>query len=449
MNEDVNTHWLYPFYNKMNETKSVACSPYMNMFSSNLTLSCHFTFFKLENGLIDLLIDTNVLGKKKNKHESCTIGENNLSKVLSDKYNICSLFFKTNADVTNIRKELSHDTNMDILANTIFIKNTWRYLSGYVSTSVLYDYCIDFFNKKLNINPIFKGINIDYLDFSKYKFKADLYKSTILAEQPVLYFKNCKVIHKSCVIYVHYDSNNIIADYVLTGLKVLFYIGYDIYFFTATDQLKNIDINILPFKVNFIKNQSYGTDYKCLLLGLNRIKSMGITYEWVMFMNCSLLFPINGITNFINTIKETRKNCDFWGHWESPEVSFHLVGVPVEFKWNTISTLTMFLTNNLPTCKTKFDFINNVETKILVRLHKDGFKHNSVINMNDINVNLLCPTHHPDNIVKYINKPKTFAIKWKYVIQFLDQYKVSGFFNDLSKYLWYGNYGHPSGISIE
>lgn len=69
MEENINTHWLCPFYDKMKATNSVACSPYINNFERPI-LSCHFVFIKITKNIMHLLceriVDGNfVLSKKK------------------------------------------------------------------------------------------------------------------------------------------------------------------------------------------------------------------------------------------------------------------------------------------------------------------------------------------------------------------------------------------------
>ena len=42
-------------------------------------------------------------------------------------------------------------------------------------------------------------------------------------------------------------------------------------------------------------------------------------YEWVLFLNDSILFPIHGIEEMYKIIKEKRKKSDFWGLYLSKE----------------------------------------------------------------------------------------------------------------------------------
>jgi len=466
MDEDNNSHWLYPFYNKMVKTNSVACSPYINNFENAPTLSCHFTFFKTSENLFWLLFTGNVnggvvLSKKLTKLDCIKIGEEGLSKVLiSNGYNVCSLFYESNDELFTpdyVRREFKHTTNTTILNKTIFIKNIWRVrcevnnIYVYPSEPVLYKECMNFFNEKLKIKNLFEDIETCELDFKTLSFennhlmyKEDYFNNYGFAEENIIFPKKQNLICNSCVIYAHYDSENKLSDYVIKGLKTLTFLGYDILFYTASASLNNIDLSLLPFETFFVTNEGAGTDYKIFLSGLKTMKNRNLNYEWVMFMNDSLLFPINGINNFIKTITKMRENCDFWGHWESNEVSWHLIGAPLEFKYNDISNhIISFLETTIPQCNQFLDYVFIVETKICSHLRNLGFKFNVVIRENELKhiQNKLCPSHNPYIISQWINNPKSFAIKWKYCISYLNSNFVSGYFNDLTKYLWYGPKG--------
>uniref|UniRef100_A0A6C0KW97 Uncharacterized protein n=1 Tax=viral metagenome TaxID=1070528 RepID=A0A6C0KW97_9ZZZZ len=467
MDEDINNHWLYPFYEKMKLTSSIACSPYINLFEPQFLktdipikiLSCYFTLIKISKNIMDLLMRTRlnnmytVLGHKKTKLDAINYGEYGLSEILlMNKYNLCSLF-DDGTPASLERKEFIHPTNITRLIKTIFIKNIWRISQPpyYVSLPVLYSYCKNFIKKKLLYKNIFHDFEIEYnykllnLD-NFFENKTQYYKLYGYAEENILFPVKGTIITNSCVIYAHYDENNIIANYVLEGLKTLIFLGYDILFYTASEKIINIDLSILPFDVNFIKNEGAGTDWKIFLKGLQKIKNENINYDWIMIMNDSLLFPINGINNFINTITNMRSSCDFWGHWESNEINWHLIGVPIEFKSIMLNCVLKFIEENIEKCTFYMDYITILETKLAEFLKTSGYKHNSVIKDTDLisNDNLICKTFHPYVISQWINNPKSFSIKWKYCISYLNNKFVSGYFNFLSKYLHYGPNGFIS-----
>ncbi len=474
MDEDQNNHWLFPFYNKLVSTNSVACSPYINNFERPV-LSCHFVFIKITEYIMHLLCECVVEGnfvfsKKKDKMDAIKSGEFGLSIILIDnKYNICCLFYDTLNDLNNpdyVRREFVHETNSFRLNKTIFIKNVWRLPIFhpehppicYASPPVLYDYCKNFIYTKLKMKDVFEDVrpaNIDYnllpitncVEFGTYanwKNKKQFYDSHGHAEEYIIFPKKGSLINKSYVIYAHYDSTNNMSDYVVNGLKALYFLGYDILFYTASSCIKNIDLSILPFEVHFVPNEGPGTDYKILSKGLKKMREQNIDCEWVMFMNDSLLFPINGINNFVHTITNMRETCDFWGHWDSNDIKWHIIGVPLEFKYKIMREhIINFLDSRLPKCKEFLDFINIVETELCKFLNECGFKHNIVIKESEFKnaEGLSCPSHNPYIISQWINNPSAFAIKWKYCVSYLNSNNVSEYFNFLAKYIYYGPKG--------
>jgi len=454
------THWLYPFYEKMQVKKAVASSPYCNVVDS-YALSCHFSFIKITNDIMKLLMCTPIGGSpavltaKRNKTEAIDTGEFGLSQVLLNSgYNICCLFYN---DIRNecdkIRREFKHETNDTILKNTIFIKNVWRENNGkiYASKPVLYNFCKTFINEKLKYKNIFDDLLVEY-NYNKLNNeytnaridinKEDYYKNYGFAEEDVIFPKKGDFTH-SCVIYAHYDDKNIIANYVIEGLKTLIYLGYDVLFYTASKEIINYDLSILPFHVNFIENSGPGTDWKIFLNGLKKIKTENLNYEWIMIMNDSLLFPINGIQNLTDTINDMRYNSDFWSHWQSNEHSRHLIGVPIEFKIKLVDCALEFIQVNIVNCKNREDNISLLETKFSQNFLNNGYRCKSVFEESEYIMPqpLYCPSHNPYILNQWVNNPKAFAIKWKYSISYLNNESVSAYFNYLTKYLHYG----PSG----
>jgi hypothetical protein len=470
MDEDINNHWLLPFYNKMIETDSVACSPYINNLPSTteipgMHLSCHFTLLKINKNIINILTNTKfvtpnklykntVIGYKKDKLDAIFTGEYGLSSKLQlFNYKVCCLYYENNIPIqySDMDREEFYHINNDKLKKTIFIKNIWRYsydsYDNYTSIPVLYDYCTDYMFQKLNIKNIFYKSNLNY-ELLKIKNDNDLWTSKENyynlyghAEENIIFPMN-KINNKSCVIYAHYDTNNIIADYVISSIKALISVGYDIIFYTASQKINNINLDILPFKIIFFENQGVGTDWKIWLHGLSNLKNSS-AYDWILLLNDSILMPINGIENFKNTIDTMRINSDFWGHWDSIELRYHIIGALMEFKYNLIEEIIIFISNTLKSCKQDFDYIDKMETSLTQYLINKGYTYNVVIKHdNIISTNIYpCPSHNPYLINQWINNKSSFAIKWKYCISYLNKDVVSSEFNYLTRFLYYGPYG--------
>lgn len=486
--ENPNEHWLFPFYNKMVKDHAVLCSPCMSFLDkSNLSgpgprVVPIFSLLRCTKSLMELLMntqitlgdklstnsnnllfqDTNtVFGKKKNKTDATLSGEYGLSRILlKNKYKITSLLYDFNCNNpinwtvnNNIEPDRFLSFNGDnIPLTTIFIKNIWRELKSYVSLPVLYHECKSYYYKKLKMKALFEDFNLNPnydlqkiidVDHAKHYWhsKQEYYDKFGYAEENILFTKPMKNF-RGCLIYAHYDVNNIVRDYVIQTINVFRYLGYDILFYTASDKLENI--SILPCRVFHTKNTGAGTDWRIWLMGCYYLKKNKLIYDYIFMLNDSIILPINGINNFENTIIKMRESSDFWGHWESNEIEWHIIGTPIEFKYKLIDKVIEFIDTNITKCKEKIDFVFILEVKFAKYLINSGYKHNTVIKINDLdNFHKLarCPVFQPFNLNKWINNPDTFAIKWKYSISYLNYNIVSPECNYLTKFLYYGKYG--------
>jgi hypothetical protein len=499
--ENQNDHWLNPFYQKMVKDNAVICSPCMSFLPithpsgpgpkvvpiftlirctksiihllTNVKISCtdklstdtHYMnhFLSLYNS------DTNtVFGKKKDKTDAALTGEYGLSRILiNNGYRVTSLLYnhfdchdpnkwKINGFKEPDRYKSFNGKNVPL--NTIFIKNIWRSNDTYVSLPVLYNECLDFVYSKLNMKNIFKSTNnilynYELLNYNStgvglhnspnWNSKKDFYYKYGIAEECVLFnlpFKN----YNGCLIYAHYDSENIVKDYVIQTIKTFRYFGYDILFYTASKKMNNI--NTLPCNVIYVNNQGPGTDWKIWLHGCISLLKNNKKYSHVFLLNDSIILPINGIENFGKTILNMRETSDFWGHWESNEIEWHLVGTPIEFKFSMINDVINFINNSINSIKSsnnnnKLDYVFKVEVKFSKYLVDLGYKWNAVIKNDILDNSLDCPVFNPLNIQKWINNPMSFAIKWKYMISYLNKEIVSPELNYLTRFLYYGKYG--------
>jgi hypothetical protein len=167
--------------------------------------------------------------------------------------------------------------------------------------------------------------------------------------------------------------------------------------------------------------------------GLKKDKTK--TYNWVMLLNDSVLLGINGIENMKQTIINMRNSSDVWAHWDSFEINYHYVGTPMEIKNIVIDKYIHFLESTLPTCLIKMDYINNIEIKIINYLRLNGYKTNCVIK-STIN----SYPFYPLIFKQWINKPETFAFKWKYDISYLKDKDIkSSYFKYILRYLLTGD----------
>ena len=469
-----NCHWLDPFFNKLEEENSVICCPCSNILpQSDLggpgrRVSPIFSLIKISEKILDLLISENissysngtsgswyntVLGNKMNKVDAVLTGEYGLSRILLDNNLKISSLVEGKTDKTRI-DFFSLDNSE--LKKSIFLKNVWRWEHSYASQPVLYNFCIDFMNNKLNYINEFKNYE-DLFDYKKLDRKNGkiLYNDMFSVKKgPTTFWRNNREFYdkfgraeehflfpkikknNSVVIYAHYDKDNIIKDYVLNSLKILMLLEYDIMFYTASEKITNISQIKMPFKINYFKNQFAGTDWLIWRHGLTLAKN----YENILLINDSLILGINGIENMRNSIKKMRsQNFDLWGHWSSSDISYHYVGTPVELKGTSIDLLLDFMNRVLPKCKKRMDYVKKLETKLVLffqsRKLKTGviLEEKKILSSSEV-TNLYFV--NPYSLNNWINNKNAFAIKWKYMLPFLLYKNIQHpFFNYLLRYL--------------
>ena len=476
---NINDHWLVPFYNKMVKDDSVICSPCVSFLRhlDGPTVVPIMSLIKCSESIIYLLTkvkiyvnphNNTVLGKKNDKVDAVRTGEYGLSLALiNGGYRVTSLLYDDFDCHDPVNWGINGFTEPDrymsfngrhVPLSTIFIKNVWRWDNGYVCLPVLYNECMSFVFNKLDMKDVFNDCKDDtnynysviklepgiHGMIQDWKSNQEYYKKYGVAEERIM-FHNFKPYFDSYLIYAHYDAENMIKDYVIQTIKTFIYLGYNILFYTASSKIENIDQ--VPFKINFVKNEYAGTDWKIWLHGCQTLINKNVKISYIFLLNDSILLPIHGIENFKNTIQKMRNTCDFWGHWDSNEVEWHIIGTPIEFKYIMIHDVIHFIQDKIKICDSisdKYNYIHHMEVKFATHLKNKGYKHNVVINVNTIDKTLTCPAFNPANIGKWINNPDSFAIKWKYMISYLNQNKVSSELNYLTRYLYYGKYGYIS-----
>jgi hypothetical protein len=299
-----------------------------------------------------------------------------------------------------------------------------------------YDDNIKFINKKLGYNLLLPNITECHNLINKNK------------------------TNKSCVIYCHYDNDNIIKDYVIQNLIILAILGYDIIFYTSSSEITNYDEHKLPFEINYYPNQNCGggTDWYMWLDGSKKIKNQENKYDWIMFVNDSCILGINGTDNMKKSIDMMRNlDIDMWGHWDSSEIEYHYQSCFYEFKSYILDKFIEFAEKNLIQSTTKCEIVMNCETKFITYLHNNNIKTDIVIKEKDnkFKVSLsqnyyrdiiICGSQNPLNMPRWINDEKTFIIKWKYNLHYLNKKNISNEFRELLRFIHIGEYNNYKNI---
>uniref|UniRef100_A0A6C0AFL1 Rhamnan synthesis protein F n=1 Tax=viral metagenome TaxID=1070528 RepID=A0A6C0AFL1_9ZZZZ len=484
-----NTHWLFPYYQKIINEKSVVCGniihnlPETDLGGPGLCISCYNFLLKSTDEILGILknqkicnvnekslVDfekkyNTVFGKKIDKTDAILTGEFGLSRILlKNGYTLsCLLYepvdyqkgiFKTTNTLYSDRYKCHFEENLPV-TEMIFYKNIWRWENTRASLPVEYDKCKEFIFQKSNFNEdIFNDIDFDILDCNSsgittpmpeynWSSKKKFYEIHGYAEE-IIFFPKKLENNIAVVIYHHYDPDNIIKDYILQGIKCLIVSGYDIIFCTSSEKINNVD---LPFNIIFMDNYGAGTDFICYYdIIKNNINLFKKKYKYLLFTNDSVAFPINGNEKFIEVVKTQRNISDFWGHWNSPEIQLHLIGTLIEFKINLIDDVLKFLEIKIGDYKinkkSKDYYIKEVEVKFLQFLLDKNYKYSCVIDYQNHNFKGHITPFYPHNIYKWINDKNCFAIKWKYMGNYLDLDSLKNpNLNYLLRYLHFGSKG--------
>jgi hypothetical protein len=272
------------------------------------------------------------------------------------------------------------------------------------------------------------------------KFDEQFLKIKLNYENAIIDISNYKECfnkeNKKCLIYAHFDKDNLIKNYVIESLIIFSQIGYDIVFYTTSTSINNYDESFLPFKIKYVSPyfKSGGDDWFMWLKGCKILKEQNRQYDWIMLANDSMLFGINGIENMRKSISNIEsRDIDFWGHWDSNEISYHIMSSLYEFKYELLDHFIKFTETNLFACKSKHEVVLKCETKLTIYLQSLGFKTSSIINKDsylfqppeifryNINNVINCPSHNPLNVSSWINNEFSFGIKWKYILYYLKE----------------------------
>ena len=475
-------HWLDPFFYKLHTENSVICTPCINFLREDDAggpgprCQSYFSLIKITKHVYNLLLHTPIrnveprstntsvvvkhdviFGPKATKEDAILIGEYGMTRILIDNdYNISCLIYHNVDYNKSPLYAYNHSDRIDRLPGLtkeffrrmIFVKNYWR-INEKLRDSLpcYYTESIKYMSEKCKFKCIYDDVTDAKYDHSTidianqgsvhnsgiytWSNKREFYDIFGYAEEHIIWPIK-KPNNDSCVIYCHYDKDNIIKDYVIHALKTMMLLNYDIIFYTTSGAIRNVD---LPFRVNYFENKGAGSDFD-VMLHVFTTRDL-YTYKWICLLNDSIMLPIHGIPNMNNTITKMRRDNDFWGLYESNEFVIHVCSnCYFEISNKCILPLIEFFREGLKTCKTKQQYIENLELKQTSYLVSKGFKYSAVVSYKTLQ-----PHHHsilfnPINTESYLSDPACFGIKWKYLANYTDFEKTNNhYLNYLFRYL--------------
>ncbi len=180
-------------------------------------------------------------------------------------------------------------------------------------------------------------------------------------------------------IFVHYDKNDIVDNYVYYYLDELKQNSSKV-IFVSTSNLKNDDITRLSkICCDVIIRENTGYDFMSYRIGLN---SFDYTkYDEVVICNDSVYGPFYPLSNIFKEMED--KNCNFWGITSSAEIAFHLQSYFLVFKKPVLLSLTFFeFWEDVKTLDDKRKIIETYEVGLTQKLISKGFLASTFISYN-------------------------------------------------------------------
>ena len=431
-------NWLEPFEKQIKNTSSHICSTISYKINNLLYNPGYFNYFIYNKKIKTILLK--VLKFYKLKSDIIDKGEFGISNNLNNKnFKITSLI---DSNIYGYRAD--RDTNLDSinLYDIIFIKNVWKeaFSNGRDSLPIKYEDTIFELNKISNFD---KNIfNIDSIDYNNIKIPKktnscksikEYYDIYGISEEYIIYPKIAKKYDK-LALYCHSDNENLFRSFCIDAVNTLALLDYKVIILTTCNYFKNI--NNLPYEIITVNESKIDTYMIKTYLNNYKIEQ----YTHLLTVNDSLIFPIHGINNMKKTIDKF-SNIDFWGIWSSPENKEHIMSSFLHFSKITFNTLVKNLNNyNLKS----FENAQLWEINLLEEMKNNNFTTESVIDyksLGDLN-KLTCPIMHPTIFPKWIKNEEVFAIKWKYISNYLNKEKLNmPYMNYLLRYLHFNHTG--------
>ncbi|VAY87972.1 Alpha-L-Rha alpha-1,2-L-rhamnosyltransferase/alpha-L-Rha alpha-1,3-L-rhamnosyltransferase [hydrothermal vent metagenome] len=171
-------------------------------------------------------------------------------------------------------------------------------------------------------------------------------------------------------VFVHYDRDNIVDDYVYFYLQELQkYSSFLV--FVSTTKLKEQDIeNLSQYCSRVIVRENIGYDFMSYKIGLESFVYQD--YDEVVICNDSIYGPVYPLKNIFNTMQH--KECDFWGITDNNDIDYHLQSYFLVFKKEILNNQVFSdFWDNVEALSDKNDIIKKYEVGLTRTLIKAKF----------------------------------------------------------------------------
>lgn len=172
------------------------------------------------------------------------------------------------------------------------------------------------------------------------------------------------------IVFVHYDRDNIVDDYVYYYLKEL-QKNASLLIFVSTAKLVEKDVkNLSHYCSKVIIRENIGYDFMSYKIGLESFDYQN--YDEVVICNDSVYGPLYPLGDVFEEM--TNDSSDFWGITDNTDFSYHLQSYFLVFKKNIISSVAFEqFWKQIKVLNNKEDIIQKYEVGLSKSLMDHGF----------------------------------------------------------------------------
>ncbi len=169
---------------------------------------------------------------------------------------------------------------------------------------------------------------------------------------------------KLAAVYVHFDREGVIHDYVLHQLRELVSTGFRITFVTNSPKWPAQSVEaIAPLCRNIIWRRNIGYDFGAYKDGITSLMDELGQMQGLLLMNDSVYGPFTGLKDCLSTID--RSTTDVWGITDTWERQFHIQSYFMLFFPNALKSPAFAkFWRRLPYFNSKKRAINNGEVRL-------------------------------------------------------------------------------------
>jgi len=175
---------------------------------------------------------------------------------------------------------------------------------------------------------------------------------------------------KRAVIFVHYDRDNVIDDYVYFYLQALQNNSTYLVFVTTSTLTQKDYKKVSAYTSRIIERENIGYDFMSYKLGLQSFDYKD--YDEVLLCNDSVYGPFYPLKTLFSHMQNIP--CDFWGMTDNNDMAYHLQSYFLLFK-KPLLLSPNFATfwDNVNVLDNKDDIIETYEVGLTSYFQKEGF----------------------------------------------------------------------------